>query len=104
MPEALKDQGYSTALIGKWHLGIGEEGEHLPTDHGFDYYYGMPVSNVQTCGGKITFKSTKGINKCIGKKIFKERNLFIFTIVRLWNIWVSMFAIVIIARLVRIIG
>lgn len=32
--EALHDQGYQTAIIGKWHLG--EEGS-TPLDHGFDY-------------------------------------------------------------------
>ncbi len=41
--EALKQQGYSTAAIGKWHLG--HLPEYLPTEHGFDYYYGIPYSN-----------------------------------------------------------
>lgn len=39
----LKDNGYATAAIGKWHLG--HESPHLPTDHGFDSYYGIPYSN-----------------------------------------------------------
>ena len=41
--EALKTKGYATACIGKWHLG--DQPEHLPTHHGFDYYYGIPYSN-----------------------------------------------------------
>ncbi|MFC2083676.1 sulfatase [Bacteroidota bacterium] len=41
--EALKKTGYRTACIGKWHLGHLKE--HLPTNHGFDYYYGIPYSN-----------------------------------------------------------
>lgn len=41
--EALKDEGYATAAIGKWHLGHLRE--HLPTEHGFDRYYGVPYSN-----------------------------------------------------------
>ncbi len=41
--EALKTKGYATACIGKWHLG--DQPEHLPTEHGFDYYYGIPYSN-----------------------------------------------------------
>lgn len=41
--EALKTRGYTTACIGKWHLG--DQPEHLPTAHGFDYYYGIPYSN-----------------------------------------------------------
>ncbi len=40
---ALKQAGYTTACIGKWHLG--HLPEYLPTNHGFDYYYGIPYSN-----------------------------------------------------------
>jgi arylsulfatase A len=36
LPERLKELGYATACIGKWHLG-GEG--YLPTDQGFDLYY-----------------------------------------------------------------
>ena len=41
--EALKSQGYASACVGKWHLG--DQPEHLPTAHGFDFYYGVPYSN-----------------------------------------------------------
>ncbi len=41
--ELLKEQGYATACIGKWHLG--DQPEFLPTRQGFDYYYGLPYSN-----------------------------------------------------------
>lgn len=36
--EVLKDNGYYTALIGKWHLG--HKPETLPNGQGFDYYFG----------------------------------------------------------------
>src|SRR5690606_10462251 len=39
----LKQKGYHTGIIGKWHLGSLPE--FLPTRHGFDYYYGIPYSN-----------------------------------------------------------
>ncbi len=41
--EVLKDAGYATACIGKWHLG--DAPEFLPTRQGFDYYFGIPYSN-----------------------------------------------------------
>ncbi|GEA60590.1 sulfatase family protein [Vibrio comitans] len=39
----LNEVGYNTAILGKWHLG--EEKHALPTRHGFDYFWGAPVSN-----------------------------------------------------------
>jgi arylsulfatase A-like enzyme len=41
--EVLKDAGYATACIGKWHLG--DQPDFLPTRQGFDYYFGLPYSN-----------------------------------------------------------
>lgn len=41
--EKLKENGYKTVAIGKWHLG--HKKEYLPLQHGFDYYYGIPYSN-----------------------------------------------------------
>ena len=40
---ALKQQGYATACVGKWHLG--SVAPHRAIDHGFDYYFGIPYSN-----------------------------------------------------------
>lgn len=39
LAEVLKSSGYSTGIIGKWHLGHGNE--HLPNNRGFDYQYGF---------------------------------------------------------------
>ncbi|HZV36105.1 MAG TPA: sulfatase, partial [Verrucomicrobiae bacterium] len=41
--ELLKQQGYATIAIGKWH--VGDQPEFLPTRHGFDSYFGLPYSN-----------------------------------------------------------
>lgn len=41
--ERLKEQGYATQCIGKWHLG--DQPEFLPTKQGFDHYFGIPYSN-----------------------------------------------------------
>ena len=40
---ALKESGYATAAVGKWHLG--HLPQFLPTAHGFDSYFGIPYSN-----------------------------------------------------------
>src|SRR5258708_26101272 len=39
----LKQQGYATMCIGKWH--VGDQPEFLPTHRGFDHYLGLPYSN-----------------------------------------------------------
>ena len=44
--EVLKEAGYATACIGKWHLG--DQLPFLPTRQGFDYYYGIPYSDDMT--------------------------------------------------------
>ncbi|MDE0935838.1 MAG: sulfatase [Mariniblastus sp.] len=48
--EALQSVGYATACIGKWHLG--DQPEHLPTEHGFDFYFGIPYSNDMQSKGR----------------------------------------------------
>lgn len=39
LPQALKEGGYETAIVGKWHLGDVEPA-YLPTKRGFDHQYG----------------------------------------------------------------
>ncbi|MCC9600131.1 sulfatase [Stieleria sp. JC731] len=43
LAEICKSKGYRTAIYGKWHLGHNPK--FLPTNHGFDEYYGIPYSN-----------------------------------------------------------
>ena len=40
MSESLKEAGYATGLVGKWHLGHQEK--YLPLNHGFDEWFGAP--------------------------------------------------------------
>ncbi|MFO0867760.1 MAG: sulfatase-like hydrolase/transferase [Pirellulales bacterium] len=41
--ERLRERGYATMCIGKWH--VGDQAEFLPTRQGFDHYFGLPYSN-----------------------------------------------------------
>lgn len=43
LSELLKSSGYSTGIVGKWHLGSRER--YLPLQNGFDEYFGIPYSN-----------------------------------------------------------
>lgn len=50
LAELLKQQGYATAILGKWHLGFPNQNnqfsaDSLPLAHGFDWYFGFPYSN-----------------------------------------------------------
>lgn len=43
LAEVLKDVGYATGIVGKWHLG--HQPEYRPMRHGFDNWFGIPYSN-----------------------------------------------------------
>ena len=46
LAQALKPRGYRTMCVGKWHLG--HLPRYLPTNRGFDEYFGIPYSNDMT--------------------------------------------------------
>lgn len=52
--EKLKEVGYNTMHIGKWHLG--HLPEFLPTSQGFDSYYGIPYSNDMDRAGNAEYQ------------------------------------------------
>ena len=83
--EMLKTVGYKTAAVGKWHLG--DHLEFLPTNQGFDSYYGIPYSNDMSPAKDMTYskdclylegfspeKLAEGFKKA-GKKgrVFKDK-------------------------------
>ena len=51
----LQENGYRTGLIGKWHLGLSCDTArdfcHHPSKHGFDHFYGLPLTNLHECDG-----------------------------------------------------
>ncbi len=79
--EALKSAGYATGAFGKWHLG--DYGEYLPTNQGFDYFYGSHHVNDMTpfyhvkeengeweiVHGTDDIKNQKNLTKYIHKEI-----------------------------------
>jgi len=46
LAEVLKQAGYDTTIIGKWHLG--DRKQFLPTRQGFDSFFGLPYSDDMT--------------------------------------------------------
>lgn len=56
MAEMLSDNGYATAMYGKWHLGRTEG--RFPTDQGFDEWYGVPNSTDES-----VYSSAEGFDK-----------------------------------------
>jgi len=60
--EKLKEEGYKTAAIGKWHLG--HKDQYLPLNNGFDYYFGIPYSN--------DMNSINGVTCCPGNNYWPQ--------------------------------
>lgn len=66
--EVLKEVGYTTKCVGKWHLGQTKK-EFYPTEQGFDEYYGLITSNdmkapwVQTEVPLQLYRNDKALDK-----------------------------------------
>ena len=78
IPEILKEKGYATGIVGKWHLG--HHYQYLPLQQGFDEYFGIPYSNdmesvVYMRGNEV--ESYKVKQQYITKTYTKEAQEFI---------------------------
>ena len=51
-PEVFKAAGYSTVMVGKWHLGEAKE-SFLPLQRGYDYFTGFPHGGMQSMSPRI---------------------------------------------------
>jgi arylsulfatase A-like enzyme len=55
LPQALKEVGYETAIIGKWHLGHADQ-QFWPRQRGFDYQYGPLIGEIDYFSHKVDGK------------------------------------------------
>ena len=67
----LKERGYATKLVGKWHCG--DQPEFLPTSHGFDEYYdyGIPFSNDM--GRQVAAETIHGLKVDEVREMLRSR-------------------------------
>jgi arylsulfatase A-like enzyme len=69
--DVLKARGYATACVGKWHLGHLKP--FLPTQHGFDSYYGIPYSNdMPTVANGVNGVPLMRDNEIIEKPVIQD--------------------------------
>lgn len=68
LADILKDQGYNTAAVGKWHLGYGSDKPDWtgklspgPLDLGFDYHFGVPQNHDDFLGVYIENDQVYGL-------------------------------------------
>jgi len=67
LPQALKEAGYSTGIIGKWHLGHAKR-LFWPMQRGFDYQYGAQLGEIDyythKMGGRIDwYRNNKPVDE-----------------------------------------
>ncbi|XP_069915647.1 arylsulfatase L isoform X9 [Oryctolagus cuniculus] len=66
----LKERGYATGIIGKWHLGLNcassQDHCHHPLHHGFDSFYGTPLSLMGDCTRFELSEKRAGLERALG--------------------------------------
>ena len=69
LAELLRDVGYATALIGKWHLNsdLGSDDQPQPTDQGFDYFFGHNAYQIPTSRNPVNlFRGREAVGEQAG--------------------------------------
>ncbi|XP_073983477.1 arylsulfatase B-like isoform X2 [Rhodnius prolixus] len=61
MPQYFKDLGYITHLVGKWHVGC-HTSQYLPTNRGFDTFFGYQNGFLDYYDGTHSFKNLSGLD------------------------------------------
>jgi arylsulfatase A-like enzyme len=67
LPQALKEAGYTTAIVGKWHLGHADR-KYWPRQRGFDYQYGPLLGEIDyfthsAHGKRDWFRNNRPVNE-----------------------------------------
>lgn len=76
LAEQLKKANYSTAIMGKWHLG--QRARYLPGSRGFDYYLGIPYSDdmgearASSCNKSHDDSKVQGDNAAWMRQLYEE--------------------------------
>lgn len=72
IPEMLKNTGYRSLMVGKWHLGLFEEGSH-PLDAGFDEHFGLRGNYMSVKPDDPKYPYAKNDNTLYrGKQVVQE--------------------------------
>lgn len=70
--ELLKEKGYKTGIVGKWHLG--HQSEYLPLAQGFEMYFGIPYSNDMWQAPEISLAENAILNEGLTLDDYNNEN------------------------------